>query len=102
MTATLQVSRNTALVELRRGTFEIEVDGRNTGSIEHGGDPVTETVQPGHHTLRIRSGRLASRAHQFDAADGQVVTFNCHGANLWFVWLGSFIVPSLGIWLKRE
>lgn len=102
MTATLKISRDTTLPELRRGKFDILVDGRNTGSIEHGDDPVSEPVQPGHHTLQIRSGRLASREHSFDAADGQVISFNCHGANLWFVWLASFVVPSLGIWVKAE
>jgi hypothetical protein len=33
---------------------------------------------------------------------GEVISFRCYGANLWPVWLASFVLPNLGIWLKRE
>jgi hypothetical protein len=101
MPATLKLTRERFGIELRRGKFEIAVDGRGTGSIEHG-DTVEVPVEPGRHTLRIRSGRYASRELSFDAADGDVVSFRCYGANLWPLWLVSFVWPSIGIWLKRE
>jgi hypothetical protein len=101
MPATLTLTRKTSLIELRRGRFDISVDGRGIGSIAYG-DTVEEPVEPGHHTVRIRAGRYSSREHSFDAADGQVVSFRCSGANIWPLWLVSFIKPDLGIWLRRE
>jgi hypothetical protein len=101
MPAILRLTRERFGIELRRGKFEIVVDGRSTASIERG-DAVEVPVEPGHHTLRIRSGRYSSRELSFDAADGEVISFRCYGANLWPVWLASFVLPNLGIWLKRE
>jgi hypothetical protein len=101
MPAILTLTRERFGIELRRGKFEIVVDGRSTASIEHG-DTVEVPVEPGHHALRIRSGRYSSRELSFDAADGDVISFRCYGANLWPVWLVSFVLPNLGIWLKRE
>jgi hypothetical protein len=101
MPATLKLTREGFSIELPRGTFEIAVDGRSTGSIEHG-DTVNEPVEPGHHTLQIRHGRYSSRKLSFDGADGEVVSFRCYGANLWPLWLVSFALPNIGIWLKRE
>jgi hypothetical protein len=101
MPATLRLSREGPFIELRRGKFEIWVDGRGIGSIEHG-HTVEEPVEPGHHTLRIRHGRYSSRELSFDVADGDAADFRCYGANLWPLWLLSFALPNLGIWLKRE
>ena len=101
MPATLRLTRKTFGIELRRGRFEILVDGRDIGSIDYG-DTVEEPVEPGHHTLRIRAGRYSSRAHSFDVTDGEAVSFRCSGANIWPLWLVSFVVPDLGIWLRRE
>ena len=41
MPATLKLTRKTFFIELRRGPFEICVDGRGTGSIDYG-DTVEE------------------------------------------------------------
>jgi hypothetical protein len=100
MPAILTLTRERFGLELRRGKFEIVVDGRSTASIEHG-DTVEVPAEPGRHTLRIRSGRYSSRELSFDAADGDVISFRCYGANLWPVWLASFVLPNLGIWLRR-
>jgi hypothetical protein len=85
--------------ELRRGVFEIEVDGKSVGSIESHGT-FEASVEPGHHTLRMRAGRYSSRAHDFDAADGGVVSFNCHGAMVWPTFVVSIFKPDLAISLR--
>ncbi len=101
MSATLKVSRKTIGVAVRRGTFDILVDGERVGSIElH--DTFEAPVEPGRHTLQIRNGRNSSRSQTFDAADGQVIAFHCSGKNILPIFLLSFIVPSLAITLRRE
>ena len=101
MPATLRLTREGFGIELRRGRFEILVDGRSVGSLNYG-DTVEAPVDPVHHTLRIKAGRYSSRELSFDAADGDGVDFRCHGANIWPLWLVSFVVPNLGIALKHE
>jgi hypothetical protein len=98
---TLKLTRKGFGMELRRGQFEISVDGRNIGSLNYG-DTVEAQVEPGHHTLRIRAGRYSSRDYSFDAADGEVASFRCHGAMVWPRWVASFVKPDLAISLKRE
>jgi hypothetical protein len=98
---TLKLTRKGFGMELRRGQFEISVDGRNIGSLNYG-DTVEAQVEPGHHTLRIRAGRYSSRDYSFDAADGEVASFSCHGAMVWPRWVASFVKPDLAISLKRE
>lgn len=101
--ATLMLQRETpgVVVELRRGRFEILLDGRSVGTIDNG-DTVEQPVDPGKHTLQIRRGRYSSREHSFHAADREVVRFRCRGALLWPIWLASFIKPNLGIWLSEQ
>jgi hypothetical protein len=102
VSTTLTLTRETPFAfELRRGTFEIDVDGKAVGSIESHAT-VEVPVQPGRHTLQIRKGRYSSRAESFDAADGGVVSFRCHGAMIWPTWAVSFLVPGLGISLRPE
>lgn len=101
MPATLKLTREGIGIELRRGRFEILVDGRGVGSIDYR-DSVEAPVEPGHHTLRIRAGRYSSRDHTFDAADGEMVSFRCHGAMVWPRWAASFVKPDLAISLRRE
>lgn len=101
MPGTLKLTREGFGMELRRGQFEISVDGRNIGSLNYG-DTVEAQVEPGHHTFRIRAGRYSSRDCSFDAADGEVVSFRCHGAMVWPRWVASFVKPDLAISLMRE
>lgn len=101
MSATLKVSRKTVGVEVRRGTYDILVDGERVGSIElH--DTLETSVEPGRHTLQIRNGRNSSRVQTFDAAEGQVIAYHCSGKNILPIFLLSFVVPSLAITLTRE
>ncbi len=88
-------------MELRRGPFDIEVDGRSVGSIA--GSQTFETpLEPGRHTLRIRSGRYSSQQCSLDVDDHDVVAFRTYGANLWPIFVVSIVKTDLGISLKRE
>jgi hypothetical protein len=101
MSATLRLTREGYGIELRRGTFEIDVDGLSVGSSKWH-ETVEVPVQPGHHTLRVKAGRYSSREHAFDAADGETVSFRCHGAMIWPLYVASIVKPDLAISLKRE
>jgi hypothetical protein len=101
MPATLRLTREGAGIELRRGPFEIQVDGSTVGSITHK-EQVETPLQPGHHTLRIRSGRYSSQDHSFDVNDGEVVSFRTHGAMVWPRYVASIVKPDLAISLKQE
>ena len=101
MSATLRLTREGIGLELRRGTFDVTVDGQSVGSSKWH-ETVEVPVEPGHHTLRIRAGRYSSRGHAFDAADGETVNFRCHGAMVWPRYVASIVKPDLAIMLKRE
>lgn len=101
MAATLQVTHKAIGVEVRRGTYDIVLDGDRVGSVKM--DDTFETpVEPGRHRLQIRNGRNSSRTTTFDAADGETVAFRCTGKSLLPIFLVSFVVPSLALWLHRE
>lgn len=101
MPATLKLTRRAIGVEVRRGTFDVMVDGKHVASIEMN-DTIEMQVEPGRHTLKIRNGRNSSRTQTVEAAEGQVVAFRCNGKNVLPLFLASFVVPSLAISLKRE
>ncbi len=102
MSATLKVTHELGFgIELRRGRFEVLVDGETVGSAEN--HETSETpLAPGHHTLRLRKGRYSSRAQSFEAADGEVVGFRSHGARIWPTYVASIFIPNLAISLRRE
>jgi hypothetical protein len=100
VSATLRVSRETSGIELRRGVFEISVDGKGAGPIKYG-QTIAIPLEPGHHTLRIRAGRYSSRDHSFDLADNDAIDFRCSGAIFWPRWVLSLFKPDLGVLLKR-
>jgi hypothetical protein len=104
MSATLKVTHEAIGVEVRRGTYDVVVDGERAGSVELHGTFETP-VKPGRHTLKIRNGRNgrnSSRIANFEADEGQVVAFRCSGKNILPIFLLSFFVPSLAISLRRE
>jgi hypothetical protein len=101
MPTTLKVRHEAVGVEVRRGTYDVVVDGDRAGSVElHG--TFEMPVEPGRHTLQIRNGRNSSRTATFDADEGQVIAFRCSGKNILPIFLLSFVVPSLAISLRRE
>lgn len=101
MTATLKLTRQGVGMELRRGTFDVLVDGNSFGSIEWH-NTVEVTVEPGRHKIRIRAGRYSSQDQSFDVRDGEMVAFRVHGAMVWPRWAVSMLKPDLAISLKRE
>jgi hypothetical protein len=99
--ATLRLTREGFGMELRRGTFDVTVDGQVVGSSKWH-ETVEVPVEAGHHTLRIRAGRYSSPGRAFDASDGETVNFRCHGAMIWPLYVASIVKPDLAISLRRE
>ncbi|HEV7957995.1 MAG TPA: hypothetical protein VGP11_00890 [Acidimicrobiales bacterium] len=102
MSVELRVAREVDFgFELRRGRFDVTVDDGSVGELAiH--ETVVSALEPGRHTIRIRRGRYCSRELSFDAADGDVVDYLCHGIRIWPLYVASFFAPSLAISLKRE
>jgi hypothetical protein len=101
MSATLKLTHKTLGVEVRRGAYEVVLDGERVGSVELNGT-FEAPVESGRHTLKIRSGRNSSRTKTFDAAEGDIVSFRCSGKSILPIFLLSFAVPSLALSLHRE
>lgn len=101
MSATLKLTHKAIGVEIRRGTYEVVLDGERVGSVELN-DTFETPVEPGRHTLKLRSGRNSSRTKTFDAAEGEIVSFRCSGKSILPIFLLSFAVPSLALSLHRE
>jgi hypothetical protein len=101
VSATLRLTRETFGLELRRGPFQITIDGQGVGTIRSH-EAVETPLDPGHHTLRIRAGRYSSHDRFFDVADGGVVNFRCHGAAVWPRYVASLLKPDLAISLRQD
>jgi hypothetical protein len=101
MSATLKLTHKTIGVEIRRGTYDVVLDGESVGSLEMN-DTFETPVQPGRHTLQVRNGRNSSRTKTFEAAEGETVAFRCSGKSILPIFLLSFVVPSLALSLHRE
>ena len=101
MAATLKLTHKAIGAEVRRGTYDVLLDGERVGSLELN-DSIEIPVEPGHHTLRVRSGRKSSRTESFDATEGETVAFRCTGKSVLPIFLLSFVVPSLALSLHRE
>jgi hypothetical protein len=101
MAATLKLTHKALGAEVRRGAYDIVVDGQRTGSVEM--NHTTEIpIEPGRHTLQVRNGRNSSRTQTFDAAESQTVAFRCTGKSFLPIFLASFVVPSLALQLRRQ
>jgi hypothetical protein len=99
--ATLQLVREGSIAELRRGTFQVLLDGEDVGSIEPH-QTIDVPIQPGHHELQVKLGRYTSRTGPFDTADGETVSFRCYGGRIWPLYLASIVKPDMALTLKRE
>jgi hypothetical protein len=108
MPSTLKVTHAAIGVEVRRGDYDVVLDGERVGSVEMSRS-FELPIEPGHHTLEVRNGRNSSRRRRFDAADGEVVAFRCSGKGRVPVpgvgavaFLLSFPFPGLALSLRRE
>jgi hypothetical protein len=101
MAATLQLTHKAIGAEVRRGPYDIVVDGRRAGSVDMNAT-IEIPIEPGRHTVRVREGRNSSRTQTFDAAESQTVAFRCTGKSFLPIFLASFVVPSLALQLRRE
>ena len=101
MSATLKLTHKAIGAEVRRGTYDVVVDGERIGSVEMN-DTIEIPVEPGRHTLQVRSGRKSSSTETFDAAESEIVAFRCTGKSFLPIFLASFVVPSLALQLRRE
>ena len=101
MSATLRLTHRAIGVEIRRGIYEIVLDGDRVGSVELN-DTFETSVESGRHTLQVRSGRNSSRTTTFDATDSEIVSFRCSGKSILPIFLLSFAVPSLALSIHRE
>ena len=101
MAATLKLTHKAIGVEVRRGPFDVVLDGEQAGSLEMN-STIEIPVEAGRHTLQVRNGRNSSGTRTFDAADGEIVAFRCTGKRFLPIFLISFVVPSLALKLVPE
>ncbi len=101
MSASLKVTHKAIGAEVRRGRYDILVDGKLIGSVEM--NNTTEMpVEPGRHTLQIRDGRKSSSVETFVAAEGDSISFRCTGKRFLPIFLASFVVPKLALKLVPD
>ncbi len=101
MPATLKLTHKAIGAEVRRGPFDVMVDGERVGSVEMN-RTIEVPVEAGRHALQVRSGRNSSGTRAFEAAEGETVAFRCTGKRFLPLFLASFIFPGLALSLVRE
>ena len=101
MAATLKLTHKAIGAEVRRGAYDIVLDGQSAGLLEMN-DTIELPIEPGRHTVQVRNGRNSCRPQTFDAAESETVSFRCTGKRFLPIFLASFIVPSLALKLKRH
>jgi hypothetical protein len=101
MSATLELTHKALGVEVRRDPYDVLVDGEGMGSVEMNAT-IKIPVDPGRHTLQVRSGRKLSSTEAFDVTEGEVIAFRCTGKRFLPIFLASFIAPKLALKLVRE
>jgi hypothetical protein len=101
MPATLTLTHKAIGAEVRRGAYDVVLDGQQVGSVEMN-STIEIPVEPGRHTLQVRNGRNLSSTETFDAAEGESVAFRCTGKRFLPIFLASFVMPSLALKLVRE
>jgi hypothetical protein len=85
----------------QREQWNVTIDGTVVGSIANK-ETVEIDMAPGHHTLRLGSGRRRSAERSFDVDHDEVATFSCHGPRFWPILVAAVINPDLWISLRRE
>ena len=101
MSATLKLTHKAIGAEVRRGPYDVVLDGERVGSVEMN-HTIEVPVEPGRHTLQVRNGRNSSSSRPFDAAEGDVIAFRCTGKRFLPMFLVSFVLPRLALKLVRD
>ncbi len=101
MPATLRLVHKAIGAEVRRGTYDVMIDGKRAGSVEMN-EAIDIPVEPGRHVLQVRNGRNSSRTRIVDLAEDEIVAFRCTGKSVLPIFLLSFIFPGLALSLRRE
>ena len=101
MAATLKLTHKTIGAEVRRGPYDVVVDGARVGSVGLN-DTIEIPIEPGRHTVQVRNGRNSNRTRTFDAPGGDIIAFRCGGKRPLPIFLASFVVPSLALSLRRQ
>jgi hypothetical protein len=100
MSATLELTHKSIGAEVRRGPYDVVIDGVRVGSVGMN-DTIGLPIERGRHTLQVREGRKSSSTESFDAAEGDVVAFRCTGKRFLPIFLASFVFPGLALKLVR-
>ena len=101
MSATLKLTHKAIGAEVRRGAYDVIVDGKRVGSVAMN-NTIEVPIESGRHSLQIRDGRKSSSTETFAAADGEFVAFRCTGKRFLPIFLASFVVPRLALKLVRD
>jgi hypothetical protein len=101
--ATLRLSRTWSGIGIgaQSEQWNIAIDGTVVGSIANK-ETVEVSVGPGHHTMRLGSGRHRSAERSFDVVQDEVAGFRCHGPRIWPMLVAALVKPDLWISLRRE
>jgi hypothetical protein len=83
----------------QREKWDIAIDGVVVGSIASK-ETVEVAVAPGHHSVRLGSGRHRSVERSFDVAQDEVAGFSCYGPRFWPQLLAALVKNDLWITLR--
>ena len=100
VSTTLKVIHSAIGAEVRRAPYDVLVDGQLVASVEMN-DAVEIPVEPGRHSLQVRSGRDRSGREDFEIAEGQVVEYRATGKRFLPLFLASFVFRGLALVLER-
>jgi hypothetical protein len=98
--ATLRLSRTWAMPAGAGEAWNITIDGAVVGAIADR-ETVEVSVEPGHHTLQLGQRRHLSPQQPFDAAEDEVVSFQCHAPRIGGVWVAAQFRSERWISLSR-
>ena len=99
MPATLKLTHKAIGAEVRRGTYDVVVDGERVGRNEpHDRDTTRAWTS---HPASSQWTKLEQHS-TFDAAEEEIVAFRCTGKRLLPIFLASFAVPGLALKLVRD
>ena len=101
MSAMLKLTHKAIGAEVRRGAYDVMVDGERVGSVEMN-KTIEIPIEPGRHTVQVRCGRKSSGPRSFEATEGEIVAYRCTGKRFLPIFLASFFVPSLALALVRQ